>query len=758
MSRHFSALFSLLLLTLISTPVFAIGLLIPNDTSVRPFDVESHRATVVVTNNAAVTTVEQVFRNHTDRPMEAVFVFPIPEGGTVSDFSLWINGKKTKGAVLEKKQARQIYESIVRRAEDPGLVEYMDGKLFRASIFPIPPRGTQKLELKFGQVLKRQGGMHIYEYPLAAGKKYVTAKTAQDFTLTATINSSIPITNVYSPTHRIGTHRKSDSKVIVGTEELRAELDRDFQLFLSYSRKDIGVSLMTHDPDGDGGQHGYFMMAIAPRVEAAAHDEIGQTFTFVMDTSGSMAGEKIEQARQTLEFCIARLKPHDHFNVVRFSTDVEALWDAPVPATAANRRSGVTFAEELSPAGGTAIEPALATALGQKTPKHQPHQVIFVTDGRPTVGMTNPSSIIESAKTKLGAKDRLFTFGVGYEANAIMLDGLAGAGRGRADYVSPGQKLESAVAALYTRISSPVLSNVKVEWGNTRVYDVYPNPIPDLFRGDQLVLFGRNRNAFSGRVAVTGYVGKAKKSFGFGGPKKGGKSKPVKLDASSVAPLEFMPKLWATRKVGFLLGQIRVNGEQPELKNEVIRLAKKFGLVTPYTSYLAVDDSELEQPVPDRRVRVDRDRRPFDQSMPAPEPAMEDAPASAKPRRGWFRRKSKANKKSMSADSFGAASGEGAIAASEATREYKEKDSVGDDSGVSRRYVSGRTFEVVGKSWSQDGLSKKQRKKATVVKSFSKKYFELMKKHPDLKRIASQLGSDFYVKLGSKVFHITPAK
>lgn len=761
-------IFALLLLS--NAPAFAIGLLIPSDTSVRPFDVESHRANVVITNNAAVTTVEQVFRNHTNRQMEAVFVFPIPEGGTVSDFSLWINGKKTKGAVLEKNQARQIYESIVRRAEDPGLVEYMDGKLFRASIFPIPPKGTQKLELKFGQVLRRQGGMNIYEYPLAAGHKYVTAKTTQDFTVTAEIHSSIPITNVYSPSHTIGTYRKSDSKVIVGMEEVGTSLDRDFQLFLSYSKKDIGVSLMTHDPDGNGGEHGYFMLAIAPRVEAAAHDEIGQTFTFVMDTSGSMSGEKIEQARQTLAFCIARLKPQDHFNVVRFSTDVEALWDAPVKATAENRKRGTSFAKELSPAGGTAIEPALALALQQKTPRYQPHQVIFVTDGRPTVGMTNPPSIVKSATEKLGPNERLFTFGVGYEVHAVLLDGLARAGRGRADYVKPGQKLESAVAALYTRISSPVLSNVTISWGDTRVYDVYPNPIPDIFRGDQLVLFGRNRTQFAGKVAVTGYVGKDKKSFGFGGNSSSKKNaKAVQLDESSVAPLEFMPKLWATRKVGFLLEQIRINGEQPELKTEVIRLAKKFGLVTPYTSYLAVDDSELENrpQTRDERVRIqgDGNRRGWDNDMrpPPAEPMAEveeDAPANA-PRPTRRRPRPKADKKKgFAADSFGAASGEGAIQASEATREYQEKSTVGDDDGksVSRRFVSGRTFELDGRSWSQDGLSKKELRKATKIKSYSKEYFSLLKKHPELKRFVGQLGDDFYIKLGRKVYRIVPAK
>ncbi len=742
-----------LLLAFLPLDAFAIGLLIPNDDGVRPFDVESHRATVTITNNAAVTTVEQVFRNHTDRQMEAVFVFPIPKGGTVSDFSLWIEGKKTPGAVLEKDEARRIYESIVRRAQDPGLVEYMDGRLFRASIFPIPPGGTQKLELKFGQVLEREGGMFTFTYPVSAGRKYVTAKTAQDFTLTAVVNSSIPITNVYSPTHTVGVHRKSDAKVIVGTEELNAELDRDFQLFLSYSERDIGVSLMTHDPDGEGGEKGYFMLAIAPRVEAAAQDEIGQTFTFVMDTSGSMAGEKIEQARATLAFCIDRLRPQDHFNVVRFSTDVEKLWDAPVAATPENRKRGVGFARELSPAGGTAIEPALKEALAQKTSKFQPHQVIFVTDGRPTVGMTVPTAILESVKQKMSSKDRIFSFGVGYEVNAVLMDGLADTGRGRADYVKPGQNLETAVAALYTRISSPVLSDVVVDFGKTRVFDVYPTPIGDLFRGDQIVLFGRNRTPFQDKVLVRGKVGSEERSFDFGGGGSASKTAPMALDASSEAPLEFLPKLWATRKVGFLLQQIRLNGEQPELKDEVVRLAKKFGLVTPYTSYLAVDDSEFERR--DRPAVRGGASRPVDERA---EPVAEAEEARPRPVRS---REGPPPSSAPSADTFSdfsASSGEGAIAASEATREYKESSKVADDRGVAARWVAGRTFVRSDSGWVEDGLSDKDVAKATRIDVYSKQYFDLLKKHPVLKQVVGRLGDRFVVRIGSKVYRVDRKK
>lgn len=776
MKRHSKialiGLIALLTLATTASSASAIGLMIPKDTGVRPFDVESHRVNVTISNTAAVTTIEQVFRNHTSRPMEATFVFPIPEGATVSDFSLWINGKKTAGAVLEKDEARAIYESIVRRVEDPGLIEYLDGKLFRASIFPIPAGGTQKLEIKFGQVLEKSGGLYRYHYPLSVGQDYVTAKTEKDFTLTAKINGPIPITTVYSPSHKISTHRKSDTEVVVGTEEMYVTLDRDFELYLGHSNQDIGVNIMTHDPDGDGSEDGYFMLALAPRVEVAAHDEIGQTFTFVMDTSGSMAGDKIKQARETLEFCLKRLRPQDTFNVVRFSTDVEALFDNPVEATSRHIDMGVAFAEALSPAGGTAIGPAMERVFEQRTRKDQPHQVIFVTDGIPTVGETEPSEILKMVRDR-HAKTRIFAFGVGFDVNTSLLDGMAAQARGRSDYVKPNEELESAVSALYTRISSPVLTDIKIDFGDARIYDMYPTPIPDLFRGDQVVLFGRFRTGFSSPITVTGMAGADKKTYTFGKKKGKGSTKARRStpSASYAAPLEFLPKLWATRKVGYLLEQIRLNGEQAELKQEVIRLAKTFGLVTPYTSYLAVDDSEFDnrgrdgRSVMDPETTLDQDETlggSFGKRAGGGEGrgTMQPSLGKSENEDKSVRRPSKKTARAPKADSFkGFADdvGEESVAASEATRDYKEKDRMGADDGqTSRQWVSGRTFEWSGDFWIEDGLSATG-KKIVEVEAFSSKYFALLKKHRELAK-ALKLGPNLVIRLDGVTYRFVEAK
>jgi Ca-activated chloride channel family protein len=744
---------------LFCSQAFAIGLLIPDNASVRPFDIESHRVDVTVTNNAAVTKVEQVFRNHTNRPMEAQFVFPVPRGATVGDFSLWINGKKTKGAVLDKKQARQIYEDIVRRVRDPGLVEYMDGRLFKASIFPIPPGGTQKLELKFGQVLEKRGGMYRYTYPIAAGKDYVTAKTQKDFTLTVTAQSPMPITTAYSPTHRVSKSHVSDKKVVVGTEELQAELDRDFELYLGYSKSDVGINLMTWDADGEGGENGYFMMAIAPRFEAKAHDEIGQTFTFVMDTSGSMNGEKIEQARKTLAYCLERLDPQDHFNVIRFSTTVEQLYHSPERATDEAKRRGIAFAKSLEAAGGTAIDPALRKALSQNIPDEQPHQVIFVTDGIPTVGATQADKILTDTKHRLTSRDRLFTFGVGFDVNTRLLDGLASHGRGRSDYVKPDENMEEPVSALYSRISAPVLSNVEVDFGGARVYDVYPNPIPDLFRGDQIVLFGRHRSGFARPIEVSGRAGGETKTFEFGGGTSDDtETERANPDDFDTAPLEFIPKLWATRKVGFLLEQIRVNGEQAELKREVTRLGKKFGLVTPYTSYLAVDDSEFEErrePRPNP-IAPRADAEPTEESRSRSSDMDATLGGSGRAEGSSPKPRSKRRRRARSGTGdFGAMdkeTGEAAVRASERTEQLKSADRVEADSPARTRYIAGTTFRFERGVWVAEGLDREA--DAKKIEPYSKGYFSLLREHAEFKKYA-QLGAPVLFELGGRVYLLT---
>ena len=741
----------------------AIGLLIPTETSVTPLAVKSHRVTVNVTDQTAVTRVEQVFTNHTNRQLEATFYFPVPKGATVSDFSLWINGKKTKGAVLEREKARAIYEGIVRRTEDPGLIEYMDGTLFQARIFPVPARGDQKVEIAFASVMDQTEGMRRLVYPLKTGRS--AAHLLQDMTVVVNISSRAPLKAIYSPTHRVQVKRRSDFEATVSAEEIGADLERDFLLYMDTGDEDIGLSVLTYDPDGKGGEDGYYLMVLSPKLEVDEEDVPSKTVTFVVDTSGSMAGEKMEQARAALTYCLNRLREKDRFNVVRFSTDVEALFRSPQPATKDRIKQGLEFARVLEAAGGTAIDDALQEALQQPVGRDAPHFVLFMTDGLPTVGTTNIQTIINNTSGSNRQGARLFTFGVGYNVNTVLLDQIAGDHGGTSDYVREGEDIEIKVTGLYNRIAFPMMTDLAVDYGSTRTYDVYPKRLPDLFRGGQVVAVGRTRNAFGSTLRVSGRVGDEAITLAF--------EDEVEEEEGDDAPTvahDFIPKIWATRKVGYLLQEIRASGEQPELKKEVIRLARRYGLVTPYTSYLAVDDSEFDRRPTPPPVTRRPPMGPMGGGAPVLEEAAEDdgdgwggggrrtASAPSRPQRDALRKQAEERKKREEVlakpTARSAAAGKDGVDASMATKALKQANSAQDAASRGSRYVDGQLFVLKSGVWRQDGLEVSGG--VVKIKYLSKAWFNLLEARPELRKKLS-LGGAVVLRVGGRVVEVGPA-
>jgi len=565
-----------------------VGLLVPTDTQLGPLSIRSHRVDVQINERVAESRVTQVFRNHTDRQLEATYIFPVPPGASVSGFAMTVNGVRQEGQLLEAGEARSIYEGIVARLQDPGLVEYMGGNLFRARVFPIPPRGDQTIEIRFAQTLGYQSSTLHYRYPLRTTGPQ--AQTLEDFSLRATINSRIPVRSVYSPTHRIDTTRRGDRQVTVGFEEGRAALDRDFDLFYTVADGDVGLSVLTHRPPGEDG---YFLMMMAPRTEITEREIVGKDILFVVDTSGSMAGEKMEHARQALRAWVGRLNPDDTFNILRFSTDVESMADASLSASPDNRARALRFINNFEASGGTAIAPALTQALAGPPRRGAPRVVVFLTDGMPTIGETSTPAIIRLVQERNQGRAQLFVFGLGDDVNTTFLDLLAQQNRGAADYARSGAEMSTLLAGFYNMIAFPVLADLALAMPGAEAYDIYPRDLGTLYRGGQLVVTGRYRAPGEVRVALNATVA------GQADPRRF--EWPVTLPAREEGNT-FIPRVWGTRKVGYLLDEIRLRGENPELRDSVIALARRFGIVTPYTSYLvtepgAVPARPLEIPV-----------------------------------------------------------------------------------------------------------------------------------------------------------------
>lgn len=565
-----------------ATSASAAGLLVPEDKKLPPLAMVNHKVVVTIDEQVAITTVEQTFRNHTDRNLEATYLFPVPKGASVDKFTMWVDGKEMGGELLDAKKANQVYTDIVRRTQDPGLLEYLGSSLLKLSVFPVPPKGDQKVKISYKFVAPKDGSVVEYVYPLKTDGK--ATRTLEEFSVNLNIKSRHAVQNVYSPTHAINTTRKSDKEVNVTFERNQAILDKDFQLFYGFGDKDIGLTPLLYKPITT--EDGYFMFLVSPQLEAEKK-RMPRDLVLVLDTSSSMSEIKMQQARKAVKHCLAQLKPEDRFNVVKFSTSVTPFRDKLVEANKDYLEAANKWVDGLKTSGGTAIWPALDDALAMRSgDSARPFTVVFFTDGQPTVDVTNPDKIVKNVQEKNTGNTRIFTFGVGDDVNAAMLDQLAESTRALSTYVREAEDIETKVAGLYGKISNPVLTDLKLTTtAGVQIHEIYPPKLPDLFAGTQLVVIGRYSGSGHSAIKLTGMVGKDKQEFVYE------LNFPAKTE--SEAAKDFVEPLWARRKVGYLLDQIRVNGEKKELIDEVIALAKRYGIATPYTSYLVVPDNVM---------------------------------------------------------------------------------------------------------------------------------------------------------------------
>jgi Ca-activated chloride channel family protein len=557
------------------------GLLIPEDKQLPPLAMLNHKVTIKLEDQVAITHVEQTFRNHTDRQLEATYIFPVPKGASVSKFTMWVNGKEVHGELLPADKAREVYTSIVRRTQDPGLLEYIGNNLLRMRVFPIPAKGDQKVAFSYESVAPKETGLVEYIYPLKTDGK--ATATLEKFGITASIKSQHGVQNVYSPTHSLNIKRVNDSEVNVEFERNQGLLDKDFQMFYSTGDKDVGLTALMHRPVAS--ENGYIMLLLTPKVETSLKYEVPRDMVMILDTSGSMRGVKMEQAKKALKYCLNNFGPKDRFALMNFATTVNKYKDGLLENTSDQLEQARKWVDRLEATGGTAINDALAAGLELRTKEEgRTFTIVFFTDGQPTVGETNIDKILKNTLAKNTASTRIFTFGVGDDVNATFLDKLADETRAVATYVRPAEDIEAKVSGLYAKISHPVMTNLKIAATNGISFsEMYPPQLPDLFHGGQVQVLARFTGKGASAIRLTGQVGMETKEFAYD----------LNFPEKTSDDKGFVEPIWARRKVGYLLDQIRANGEGKELKDEVIALAKRYGITTPYTSYLIVPDAAL---------------------------------------------------------------------------------------------------------------------------------------------------------------------
>lgn len=658
------------------------GFIIPSPRpgqDIPPLSVKYHRVKVEIVNQVARTSVDQVFVNHFGRDIEGTYIFPVPEGASVSEFAMYIGNERVQGEILDSREARRVYEDIVRRMRDPGLLEYMGRNLFRARVFPIPANGEKRVQISYTEVLKSENGLVKYLYPLNTER--FSRDPLEDVSISVRVESQVPIVNVYSPSHKVSVSKDSAGRARVGYEDKRVRPDKDFLVYYSLSKDDVGLSYM----NWEGPEGGYFMLLASPRYAAAGERVVNKTIVLVLDSSGSMSGAKIRQAKEAARFILNHLGPRDEFTVVDFDDGVTPFSDALVPATDDNIGRALKFVDAIEDSGGTNINDALLAALSRMRGGERPSYVLFLTDGLPTVGTTETADILRHAQQANSSRSRVFVFGVGNDVNTELLDRISSDHRGTSVYIGETEDLEAAISGFYEKISSPLLSDLAVTFSGIETSQVYPRALPDLFKGSQLVLVGKYKGRGPVSIVLTGKSGREEKRFVLEG-----------RALVSGDSFNFLPRLWATRRIGYLLEEIRLQGSNQELADEIRRLGLKYGIVTPYTSFLVTEKEA--------------------QTLDAAAPAAREAILG------------------------GVVGGVGAVRAAKATQIFKLEDRAAQVASERILYKDDKTFYLKDGVWTDSEY--KDGAPATEVKFNSDAFYNLIAEKPGIAK---------YLSAGSKM-------
>jgi Ca-activated chloride channel family protein len=534
--------------------------------------IETLRVAATVEQGVARVEVDETFRNSTLRELEGVYRFRLPADAVIGAFSMWMNGVEKRGRVLEATQARATYDSIVRKRRDPGLLEQVGWRDFRVSVYPIPARETVRVKLVYAHLLRDDLGLQTLEIPLPEG-----CGAIGDLGVRVDFFDASALTGLDCPSHR-------DAVLSLGPQAAVATLDGDgvapegpFVVRAVPRRTGFGATLLSARPQGS--DSGWFVAQVVPRL--AEPPRIGRDLVFVIDRSGSMRGRKMEQARAALLAGLETLRPGDRFEVISFSSDVTALAESGLlDASAANLGRARAAAADLAASGGTNLAGALAAAAKRLARDERRFAgVVFLTDGDPTVGETDPERILASWRAN-GGESRLFAFGVGDEVKEFLLTKLALAGRGEARYVREDEDLEIPLAALFERLRTPLLLDpvVELEGVGVEIRDREPRRLPDLFQGRPLLVAGRYVGAGKGVLRLRGRTADRELALEL----------PIELPAATV-DRPHVAQIWAKARVERLLDDLRSLGANAELRQEILTLGLEHQLVTPFTSFLVVE-------------------------------------------------------------------------------------------------------------------------------------------------------------------------
>jgi len=562
---------------------------------------------VKIIEQSATTTMDIALKNPTTSRLEAELIVPVPEGAVVRGFDFEGKGSEPSAVILPKDEAKNTYNAIVARIKDPALLEFLGYNLIRSSVFPVDANGTQKIRLVYEHLLGAEGDRVDYVLPRTESVDYVVP-----WNVSVQITSKRPIATLYSPSHKMETTRTDKNVVTARVAKDARTQPGPFMLSYLVERNGVTASLLAYPDMKVNG--GYFLLLAGLPAELPKNIDgtpaIKREVILVLDRSGSMNGEKLEQAREAALQVLAGLAPGEAFNIIVYNESVGSFSPAPVVKDDRTVAAARDYIKAIRSTGGTNIHDALLEALRQKPTAGMLPMVLFLTDGLPTVGQTSEVAIRNVAMKANPYKRRVFTFGVGVDVNTPLLDRIASETRACATYVLPKEDVEVKVARVFKRLSGPVLADATLEVQSAEgkpalgaVQEILPDRLPDLYEGDQLVLLGKYVGAAPRLTFLVkgNYLGR-QRTFRF----------TFNFDTATTRNA-FVPRLWASRKIGVLVEAIRQLGAEAgtrpttidakadprlkELVDEIVRLSTEFGILTEYTAFLAREGTDLaDQP------------------------------------------------------------------------------------------------------------------------------------------------------------------
>ena len=554
--------------------------------------------------------VRQIYANPFDEPIEAVYLFPLPDDGAVDDMEMRVGDRVIVGEIHRREEARKIYEEARDAGKTAALLDQERPNIFQQSVANILPGDAVEVIIHVVQPLKYAAGGYEWAFPMVVGPRFVPAqgtgdsggtnpvedanrldapvsaeRTGNDISLRAWVDAGMAIQDIRSTSHEIDITRESESAAGVAISPKDNIPNKDFILRYDLAGQAPEAALLTHR--GDAG--GYFMMMIQPQAAEFVTDDVvtPKEMVFVVDTSGSMRGYPLDKAKEAMTLAISEMNPDDRFYVMDFNSTVSTLSPHTLPNTKENRRRGLKFVEEFRGEGGTNMLEGMKASLDLETDPELLRTVLFMTDGY----IGNETEILAAVEEHLG-QSRLYSFGVGSSVNRYLLDRMARVGRGHVQYLRQDEDAEPAIAGFYERIRSPLLTDIDVQWEGVEVVDVYPDPVPDLFAGQPIILVGRYEQPGEGIVRVTGKI----------------RGKQHVQEIPVVFPEvqqehDALASLWARTVIADLESR-QYRGQNEAIVEEITELALKYRLMSRYTSFVAVEEQVVNEDGAPKTVRV----------------------------------------------------------------------------------------------------------------------------------------------------------